>query len=161
MRSFVVSRWPLVVGKFSIVVPRCERPTAIDKRRPSTRTTSKPLESPHAAPDCGSTSGKCRTCAEMRADVRRTCSGCVCAWRTWVSSRFPASDAARRRLSLVLLLSPNLAPDFVAPASRRLSRERLAHEKFYCAKLLTLETACPDASTKCAPGCRSPPWSQS
>ncbi len=114
-----------------------------------TTTTSKPLESPRAARAGGSTSGKCQTCAKKRADVHTNCSGCACAWRTSVSSRLPASDAARRRPSLVLLLSPTLAPSF----SKTSNRQNLQTP-------LTPGTACPYASATSAPGCHSQPWSR-
>src|SRR5579872_5091267 len=57
-----------------------------DAHRTTTKT-SKPLEFPREAPAAGNTSGKCRTCAEKRADVRTACSGCACAWKTWVFVR--------------------------------------------------------------------------
>jgi len=46
----------------------------------TTRTTSKPLESPRAARAGGSTAGKCRTSAGNHAGVRKTYSGDACAW---------------------------------------------------------------------------------
>ena len=57
------------------------------KGHASTTRTSKPRESPPAAPVAGSTGGKYRTCAGRRAGVRTACSGCACGWRTWAFSR--------------------------------------------------------------------------
>lgn len=59
--------------------------SAFGVSRLPTRTTCKPQESLPAVPGRGSTACKGRTCADRRAGVRTTCSGCAGARRTWVS----------------------------------------------------------------------------
>src|SRR5580698_10453308 len=54
-------------------------------RRTSTTKTLKLQEFLHATPIPGNTSGRGQTCADRRADVRKSCSGCACASKTWAA----------------------------------------------------------------------------